>query len=190
MIGQIVERVGFDGEWFDSNDVEQYLRSKGLYLDGQSSIVELDDVDESLPSFNDIQGPSATSPSASSQDSLRGPQSPGNAESDYPSDPFLQGTDYVWNEDLAKMPEIPDLGMDFSYGETVSLDPHAFYPKSAESNTLPDALPSFNIKIKKFVDIDKFLNSKFESHQRQPLIADFRDSNRKVGGVSWEDTRL
>jgi hypothetical protein len=41
-IEQLLESIGFGGVWFDSHDVEGYLRSKGIHLDGQSSFVEID----------------------------------------------------------------------------------------------------------------------------------------------------
>ena len=40
---EIVDYAGVGGEWFDSNDVEQYLRTKGLKLDAQSIFVEIID---------------------------------------------------------------------------------------------------------------------------------------------------
>ena len=43
---EIVDYAGVGGEWFDSNDVEQYLRTKGLKLDAQSSWVEIIDPSE------------------------------------------------------------------------------------------------------------------------------------------------
>ncbi|KAK5047837.1 hypothetical protein LTR84_006502 [Exophiala bonariae] len=39
---EMLENIGFGGEWFDSHDVEEYLKTKGIYLDGQSSFVEVD----------------------------------------------------------------------------------------------------------------------------------------------------
>lgn len=39
-VEEIVEMVGFQGEWFDPNDVEHYLKSKGLVLDEHSSWAE------------------------------------------------------------------------------------------------------------------------------------------------------
>ena len=46
---KIAEWVGLDGVWFDSHDVESYLRTKCLYLNGSSSsaVMEVDDVPES-----------------------------------------------------------------------------------------------------------------------------------------------
>jgi hypothetical protein len=41
-IENLLNSIGFGGIWFDSNDVEGYLRTKGLNLDGHSSFVEID----------------------------------------------------------------------------------------------------------------------------------------------------
>ena len=41
---EVLENIGFGGIWFDSHDVEEYLKTKGIYLDGQSSFVEVDPV--------------------------------------------------------------------------------------------------------------------------------------------------
>jgi hypothetical protein len=38
----MLEKLGFGGEWYDSHDVEEYLKTKGVFLDGQSSFVEVD----------------------------------------------------------------------------------------------------------------------------------------------------
>lgn len=40
-VDDLLAAIGFDGEWFDSNDVEGFLREKGIFLDGHSSFVEL-----------------------------------------------------------------------------------------------------------------------------------------------------
>lgn len=88
MIGQIVERIGVDGEWFDSNDVEQ------------SSSVELSGNGESLLGFNKTQDTLASSPAASSQISTGGSHSSHNPESNRSDDPFLQGTEYHWSEEI------------------------------------------------------------------------------------------
>lgn len=41
-IEQLLESIGFGGIWFDSHDVESYLRTLGINLDGHSSFVEID----------------------------------------------------------------------------------------------------------------------------------------------------
>ncbi|KAH8692436.1 hypothetical protein BGW36DRAFT_387634 [Talaromyces proteolyticus] len=38
-IDGLLMATGFDGEWFDSNDVEGFLREKGIFIDARSSIV-------------------------------------------------------------------------------------------------------------------------------------------------------
>jgi hypothetical protein len=41
-VDQLLLSIGFGGIWFDSHDVEGYLRTKGINLDGHSSFVEID----------------------------------------------------------------------------------------------------------------------------------------------------
>lgn len=41
-VDQILQYTGFQGEWFDPNDVEHYLKSKGVIVDANSSWAELD----------------------------------------------------------------------------------------------------------------------------------------------------
>lgn len=66
-IEQIVEQIGFGGEWFDASDVENYLRIKGVHLDGNSSVVEVKKLEEVPP---------ISSPNTSSTISSGGPSSP------------------------------------------------------------------------------------------------------------------
>lgn len=40
-VDSLLAAIGFDGEWFDPNDVEGFLQEKGIFLDGHSSVVEL-----------------------------------------------------------------------------------------------------------------------------------------------------
>lgn len=76
-VTKMLEAIGFDGEWFDSHDVEQYLREKGIHLDGHSTFV---DIDASLPFQSATVGRvspvhSSTSSSQSTESSLRTPPS-------------------------------------------------------------------------------------------------------------------
>ena len=48
---KMLEAIGYGGEWFDSHDVEEYLKSKGIFLDGTSSFVEIDPSTISLPAL-------------------------------------------------------------------------------------------------------------------------------------------
>lgn len=160
-VSEIIKTAGMEGEWFDANDVEQYLRSKGLLLDGQSQIVEIIDTDDSIPELMEVPATFASSPGdSSSRGSSGGPLSPLNPELLWSSDPFLQSADYLWNEGLASVPEVPDVGMDISY--TGYTDPKAFMPP-LDFDLSAAALPTFNIKMKKFVHIEKFLSSVLET---------------------------
>lgn len=192
-IEQTAEWLGLEGEWFDPNDVEQYLQSKGLYLDGQSSLVELnsdtDNVDESFPGSNDMEGSSASSPATSSPGSL-GPRNPDNTELTWPDDPILQGAGCLWNEENANMPEILGLDMDFSFDETLFPSPTAFAPDVPGFNILPNIMPTINPKVKKFVDVDKFLDGMYESDRWSPSQANSVCRNGAIGGLSWEGPRL
>ncbi|KAK2780674.1 hypothetical protein FQN52_007131 [Onygenales sp. PD_12] len=38
---EITEELGFRGQWFDSNDVDGYLRSRGIVIEDNSSIVQI-----------------------------------------------------------------------------------------------------------------------------------------------------
>lgn len=64
-----------EGIWFDSNDVEQYLRTKGLYLDGQSSLAEIE-VDNPSPLISLPPGTATDSPYNCLTDNLDSPASP------------------------------------------------------------------------------------------------------------------
>ena len=158
-IAQIVDRVECDGEWFDPSDVEQYLRSKGLHLDGQSSIVELDE-DKTLPVSVDTQGPPENSPDASSHISTVGPQSPQDADMDWLGDHFVHHDDCLGNEYTIDASELPELGVGLPAG-----DDNAFYQKNAipssDVQTFSNDVPNLNTKIQKFFDVEKFVHSRY-----------------------------
>ncbi len=159
-ITDIIRKVQVEGDWFDSSDVEQYLRSKGLYLDGQSSIVEIIELEDSVPELQEAQMPSTSTPDASSpKDSTRGPQSPEVVDSNWFSDPFVSNTDYGWAEGMMN-PGVPDMNMDFSFDSTNYPSPKPMDP-SFDFSLYSGPMPTFNTKIKKFLDVDKFLDSTY-----------------------------
>ena len=157
-ITDIVRKVRVEGDWFDSSDVEQYLRSKGLNLDGQSSIVEIVEPEELVPELQEAQVPSSSTPDASSPlDSTRGPRSPEVVDSNWFSDPFVSNTDYDWFEGMTN-PGVLDMNMDFSVDTTDYADSKAMDP-SFDLSLYSGLIPTFNTKIRKFVNVDKFLDS-------------------------------
>ena len=107
---QLLESLGFGGEWFDSHDVEEYLKTKGLFLDGSSSFVEMD------PSLINLPALTASEPSTSSGSSpgstVRTPPLPsdnmdaGNPNRTSPSTTYMDDLSYTSN--LHGMPE-PEL---------------------------------------------------------------------------------
>ncbi len=159
-ITDIIRKVQVEGDWFDSSDVEQYLRSKGLNLDGQSSMVEIVEPEDSVPELQEAQMPSTSTPDASSPlDSTRGPRSPEVVDSNWLSDPFVSNTDYDWTEGMTN-PGVPDMNMDFSVDTTDYPDWKAMDP-SSDLSLYTGPMPTFSTKIKKFLDVDKFLDSTY-----------------------------
>ena len=159
-ITDIIQKLRVEGSWFDSSDVEQYLRSKGLNLDGQSSIVEIIEPEDSVPELQELQMPSTSTPEASSPlDSSRGPRSPEVVESNWFSDPFLSNTDYGWTEGMMNA-EVPDMNMDFSVDTTDYSSSKAMDP-SFDLSLYTRPMPTFNTKIRKFLDVGKFLDSTY-----------------------------
>ena len=162
-IADIVQKLRMEGNWFDSSDVEQYLRSKGLNLDAQSSLVEIIEPEDSVPELQEVQMPSTSSPEASSPlDSSRGPRSPEVIESNWFSDPSLSNTDYDWTEGMTN-PGVPGMDMDFAVETTDYFDSKVMDP-SFDLSLYTGPIPTFNTKIKKFLDVDKFLDSTYPYH--------------------------
>ena len=75
-IEQLLESIGFGGVWFDSHDVEGYLRTKGIHLDGQSSFVEIDPlaIERAPPLL--LHSNSSTTSSTSGASPIRSPATP------------------------------------------------------------------------------------------------------------------
>ena len=146
-IRDIIKYVGFEGEWFDPNDVEHYLRNKGLFIDEQSSLVELD-INE-VPSLDATTA--ADSGSASSGlDS--DPTSPDSVEARIPA---LQASNNV-----AAFPNIAnvdaDLGMDYGmdYGSYLNR------PNMNADSFFNESYFTWETASRKMFDVDKFIRSK------------------------------
>ena len=201
----MIEELGMDGEWFDSNDVEQYLRTKGLYLDGQSSIVEVEEPSEMyVPELGAPAsgGSGAVSSPSNTNSSAGGPQSP--RTDSVPTTAAVYGNEDLFPGDaLHPVPDVSEDdvdmaswgGWDFNQGAppfAPSLDlSKAFSPDAFDFNAFPDlGMPQparqdqasyFTLKKKKkFVDVDKFL----ESESRFPPPPPFPPSPLLAG--SWQ----
>lgn len=92
-VQDLLEQLGFGGMWLDSHDVEEYLKTKGIFLDGNSSFVEINPQGLSLDT--DLPNNSSTSPSSVPSTPLRTPSpfvaGAGNGNLAFPGQgPFMQ----------------------------------------------------------------------------------------------------
>ncbi|KAL9116430.1 MAG: hypothetical protein Q9187_007045 [Circinaria calcarea] len=172
-----------EGIWFDPNDVEQYLRTKGLYLDGQSSLAEIE-VDAPFPLKSLPPGTATGSPYSCSTDSFDSPASPGdqalipNRLPANDSDPYffnMNPSSSAWLvEDLPGLNtsnESIDLALEWSNsanGNAKSNPNPTIYPASqpalsTNTNTNMNLLPTYpprsfaSRKRKLTIDVDKLL---------------------------------
>ncbi len=181
-VEEIIEMVGFQGEWFDSNDVEHYLKSKGLVLDEQSSRVELDL--DALPSL----GPAVTSAlgSPASSNPSTDPSSPKDADSMFPEVSVLRGGDQLWGAAVANLLDYTNDGVDTQVHEMPS-----------EAKSLAASTPFFNDdyfysrEIKKSViDVDKFVSSKTSSPRLPRNDADIASSHCRESSLPRTNSRM
>lgn len=156
-INAIVKLMGLEGEWFDSNDVEQYLRTKGIFLDGQSNWAEVDLSYEPNPSTTD-------SPVESSRNSSGGLQSPHNHSPAF-NNAFIQqvDTEYWGNENTA-MFNPSDTGTAVPFTESSSFN-HKSLNSTAnfQANVFSYDVSNTSYQNKVYLDVEKFIRSWFYS---------------------------
>lgn len=156
-INAIVELMGLEGEWFDSNDVEQYLRTKGIFLDGQSNWAEVDLAPEPNPSTTD-------SPVASSKNSSGGPQSPHNPSPAFNSALIQQVDTEYWGDENAAMFNLLDTRTGISFSESSSFNPKSFNSTANfQANVFLYDAPNTRYQNKVYLDVEKFIRSWFYS---------------------------
>lgn len=156
-INAVVKLMGLEGEWFDSNDVEQYLRTKGIFLDGQSNWAAVDLVTEPNLSTTD-------SPVVSSRNSSWAPQSPYKPSPAFNS-ALIQhvDTEYRGNENAAIL-NLLDTGPGIPFTESFP-----FNPKSSNSannfqaNVFSHDVPNTRYQNKVYLDVENFIRSWFHS---------------------------
>ena len=187
---QMLQELGVDGEWFDSNDVEQYLHTKGVHLTGQSSIVEITeedavDVPELGASATVTTGPTTAASPSMTHSSGGGPQSPSN---DFvPTNAVIYGHEGLFNteDSLGYDDAIPDIDVDkvfahpspntLSQNKTAAalaqpeFDFHHFplmdQMDLLQSFTQPQSTQNpdsyFDLKPKRYVDVEKLIDCQF-----------------------------
>ncbi|KAL6713794.1 hypothetical protein ACLMJK_008286 [Lecanora helva] len=163
-MGEIIERVECEGEWFDPHDVEEYLRSQGLYLDGQSSIVEFGE-EEALPALVDTQGSSESSPDSNSPyDSTMIPHGSQLIDNSWPNVQFQQNMDFLWQNLPIMESALPDSNADLQ-NSTVGDLSQKMPTSESDVDMFPSMMPAFDtrIKMKRFLDVEKFVNTILKS---------------------------
>lgn len=156
-INAIVKLMGLEGEWFDSNDVEQYLRTKGIFLDGQSNWAAVDLA--TVPNLS-----TTDSPVASSRNSSGGPQSPHNPSPAFNSALIQQADAEYWGNENAAIFNLLDTGTGIPLTESSS-----FNSKSSNStnnfqaNVFSYDVPNTRYQNKVYLDVEKFIRSWFHS---------------------------
>ena len=125
---QVAQWLGIEGVWFDGYDLEQYLRTKGLYLDGWSAIASVEVDDDGYPTTSNDGLSSPNGASTLTNSSPQSPLSPDEVVQDF----FSPSVDQV----LANTS--PD--MDFSINAQMDLDPSGYTvgtPSKSEMNLFP-----------------------------------------------------
>lgn len=109
--------------WIDvlDNNIEQFLRSKGLYLDGQYSVAEhfgpVGPIDPSL-GLEETPLPAVSSPYRSpSINSSGGPNTPQSTDAHWPNGPYSSGNHFFWN-DIMNVSKASDTDMDVSFDDS------------------------------------------------------------------------
>ena len=164
---RVAELANVEGEWLDSNDVEQYLKDKGLHLDGHSSIAEIE-VDDPVPGL--VSDFVATSPQSPSSGHLTTPQSPRNTSESYPRSQPHTG-DYFSDrntENITHFPAqlAPNPSMDFALASSWlndSLDQTGDGVNFMDADAMfPDMVPiaQWPRKRKLVIDVDKLMTGK------------------------------
>ena len=160
-----IKYAGVTGEWFDSNDVDQYLRSKGLYIDSTTTVIELNEpLDSSLPGVHEM--PSSTSATSTSfPDSGSGSDSPGNAS--LPWGPVRHGniqSQAGGSSQFEQSNGQPAINLDMSPGPNIiDFDDSGPAFNFNMSTGFQPVQPVEEAKVKKLLDVDAFLES--ESNQ-------------------------
>ncbi|KAJ9616295.1 hypothetical protein H2200_000013 [Cladophialophora chaetospira] len=161
---EMLENIGFGGVWFDSHDVEEYLKTKGIYLDGQSSFIEVD------PTVLNLLKTSTAARSSNSDGTSSSDRSPLEAALRTPS-PILP-TEHFPDPIID-----PFIGQELSelFPPNSTLFPRsALSPKPADQHPWPDfPFPNLNLNLSSTTAAPTFSDLLDNGSQRQnPLTFD------------------
>lgn len=180
---EVFKITGLGGTWLDSNDVDQYLQTRGVFLDGQSTWAEVD-----LPLDPTLE-PNMTvgSPTNSSRNSSGGPQSP---DLTYLDGPVMQTSEYLWDGKNIGMPNSADVDMGMFYSE--QFDAKSLNaPGLVQTNGFSNAVTEMDTSKRLYLDVEKFVKS-----VSPPIVTyrcRFTDSLASIGWwlcMPWSDSRI
>ena len=162
----LVQFADVEGIWFDANDVEQYLKTKGLHVDGGASIAEIV-VEESVPG---LTGDLNTGSPSLSNDSTLDPQSPRQGDLLPVPDLFAQDTPYMpESSNPDGVPYFQSASYNFMNAGDISaawMDSGAIKSQMGLNMSQPTMLHEFNMfhftprKRKLIIDVDRLLDGK------------------------------
>ena len=156
-VSEIIEMMGFSGDWYDPNDVEHYLTSKGLVLSEQSSLVELKENAVPLleaPNMAAVASPMSSGPGTA-------PPSPDHANIQIVEGSDMEATKYAWGD--VGFPSHHTASFDKGdENEYVSTIPRRRDPRPNVSLSVFNITDSSsNSRTRKILDVDKFVGSKY-----------------------------
>ncbi|KAK2736273.1 hypothetical protein FQN57_000803 [Myotisia sp. PD_48] len=164
-VDEVIDSIGYGGDWFDCNDVEGYLSARGIHLDSRSTFVVIPS--SALPTSDEATAPNpnTTFPSTTSPVFSRPSMSsydPSAAIPDFNLTP--EGINFSSNEnDIGSQP-FEFFGLHpqpFDGGGTVQL-PHT---PSSSSNHSPPSDPGSRI-----LDVDRFISGELSSRRFSPPV--------------------
>ena len=136
-----VDNAGVGGVWYDSNDVDQYLREKGLCFDTTSKVIEIPDLFDEPPTMVSSNG-------TSNPESVADPPSPDGSQS---FDPILNQTATQKDKTWMYGGIGGGLGSDLNYMPSGHLDP------MLDFGTFTGYDEGAKLKARKLVDVEAFL---------------------------------
>lgn len=154
-IVDILEYSGVDGEWFDSNDVVEYLGSKGLHLDINSSVVEITDSDETITQGQG-QRQAVSSQNISAFDN-------GSALSSMTTNPLFADNTFLQREFNLSNFQSPVPKNSSSTISTCSFETIAL---GGDPANFTGMVPQFQMTTRRFLDVEKFLKCTYPKLRR------------------------
>ena len=141
---KIAKWLGLEGEWFDSHDVEMYLRTKGLHLTGSSSTAVME-IEEDVPSIGSTHSSSGTG-------SPREPTSPEMFAMPTQTEKSTRGEEMSIQE-LLDMDPVEMLGGDFELFQQEDIINQLDNLQAMDMFESLDSMLSKPMKVKKKVNI-------------------------------------